>query len=95
MIGSFGDRRLKRLFEQGEVRRLDPRDVDRIRLILQRLNLALHIDDLKLHSYRLHRLHRLTGDRAGFWSITVRANWRIIFRFENGRAHEIELIDYH
>jgi toxin HigB-1 len=92
MIGSFADRRLKRLFERGEVRRLDPRDVDRIRLILQRLNLALQIEDLDLHSYRLHRL---TGDLAGFWSITVRANWRIVFRFENGRAYEIELTDYH
>jgi toxin HigB-1 len=92
MIGSFADRRLKRLFERGEVRQLDPRDVDRIRLILQRLNLALQIEDLDLHSYRLHRL---TGDLAGFWSITVRANWRIIFRFENGRAYEIELTDYH
>jgi hypothetical protein len=50
----------------GEVRRIDPRDVDRIRLVLQRLNLALEIEDLNLHSYRLHRL---TGDRAGFWSI--------------------------
>jgi toxin HigB-1 len=92
MIGSFADRRLKRLFERGEVRRIDPRDLDRIRLVLQRLNLAVEIEDLNLHSYRLHRL---TGDRAGFWSITVRANWRIIFRFENGRAYEIELIDYH
>lgn len=90
--GSSADRRLKRLFERGEVRRLDRRDVDPIRLILQRLSLALHIEDLDRHSYRLHRL---TGNLVGFWSTTVRADWRTIFRFRNGRADDIELIDDH
>jgi len=41
------------------------------------------------------RLHALKGDRKGFWSVTVRANWRIIFRFEDGDADDVELIDYH
>ena len=41
------------------------------------------------------RLHPLKGNYKGFWSVTVRDNWRIIFRFENGYAHEIEMIDYH
>jgi proteic killer suppression protein len=42
-----------------------------------------------------NRVHPLKGDRKGFWSVTVRANWRIIFRFKNGDAFEVELIDYH
>jgi proteic killer suppression protein len=42
-----------------------------------------------------HRLHPLKGDREGFWSVTVRANWRIIFRFEDEDAFDVELIDYH
>jgi toxin HigB-1 len=37
----------------------------------------------------------LTGELAGYWSITVRANWRIIFRFEEGDAAEVGLVDYH
>jgi proteic killer suppression protein len=41
------------------------------------------------------RLHRLKGDLRGFWAVTVRANWRVIFRFENGDAHDVDLIDYH
>jgi proteic killer suppression protein len=41
------------------------------------------------------RLHPLTGDLAGFWSVTVTANRRIIFRFEQGRAFDVDLIDYH
>lgn len=74
------------------MRLIDPRDVDRIRLVLQRLDLALQVADLNLHSCRLHRL---AGGRAGFRSITARANRCIVCRFENGRAYEIELIDYH
>jgi proteic killer suppression protein len=42
-----------------------------------------------------YRLHPLKGDLRGFWAVTVRANWRIIFRFEGEGAFEVELIDYH
>ena len=40
-------------------------------------------------------LNQLKGDMRGFWAVTVRANWRIIFRFEEGNAFDVELIDYH
>jgi len=42
-----------------------------------------------------HKLHALTGDRKGFWSVTVSTNWRIIFRFDYEYATDIDLIDYH
>ena len=42
-----------------------------------------------------YRLHPLKGDLKGLWSVTVRANWRIVFRFEAGDAFDVELIDYH
>jgi proteic killer suppression protein len=41
------------------------------------------------------RLHPLKGDLAGYWSITVSANWRIVFRFEQGEATDVDLLDYH
>ena len=41
------------------------------------------------------RLHRLKGDLAGFWSVRVIGNWRIVFRFENGEAIDVDLVDYH
>ena len=41
------------------------------------------------------RLHPLKGDAAGFWSVTVSGNWRVIFRFAGGHASEVDLIDYH
>jgi proteic killer suppression protein len=50
------------------------------------------IEDLDIPSLRLHPLK---GELKGFWAITVRANWRIIFRFIEGNASAVELIDYH
>ncbi|MBF0356690.1 MAG: type II toxin-antitoxin system RelE/ParE family toxin [Alphaproteobacteria bacterium] len=41
------------------------------------------------------RLHALKGDLIGFWSVMVSGNWRIVFRFEDGHAHDVDLIDYH
>lgn len=40
------------------------------------------------------RLHPLKGERKGFWAVTVRANWRVIFRFDGG-ADEVDYVDYH
>jgi toxin HigB-1 len=40
-------------------------------------------------------LHKLKGNRAGYWAINVNGPWRIVFRFEDGNAHEVEIVDYH
>ena len=48
--------------------------------------------DMDLPGYRLHRLR---ADRAGYWSVRVSGNWRLIFRFERGEAVDVDLIDYH
>ena len=42
-----------------------------------------------------HRLHPLRGDRGGLWSVSISGNWRITFRFEDGDAYEVDLVDYH
>lgn len=42
-----------------------------------------------------HRLHPLRGDLKGFWAVTVRANWRITWRFEGDDAVDVDLVDYH
>ena len=60
--------------------------------ILAVLNRARVPADMDLPGFRLHQLK---GDRKGFWSVTVRANWRVTFRFENGRAYDVDLTDYH
>ncbi len=60
--------------------------------MLARLDEATRPEQLNLPDFRLHPLK---GDLAGYWSITVRANWRIIFRFEQGAATDVDLVDYH
>ena len=64
----------------------------RITLALADLDDADRPSDLDLPGYRLHPLK---GGLKGFWSITISANWRIIFRFEEGDAFDVDLIDYH
>jgi proteic killer suppression protein len=41
------------------------------------------------------RLHALKGDLSGFWAVTVRANWRIVFRFDGQDAFDVDFVDYH
>jgi proteic killer suppression protein len=50
------------------------------------------IEAMRLPTYGLHLLK---GDLKGFWAVTVRANWRVIFRFEDGKASDVDLVDYH
>lgn len=92
MIESFTHKGLKRLFEKDDPRGLNPDHVEKITLILTTLDAAETVEALNIPSFRLHRL---TGDLKGFWAVTVRANWRIIFRFADGAASEVNLVDYH
>jgi proteic killer suppression protein len=66
--------------------------VETVERILTILDAATTPKALDLPRYRLHALK---GDLKGLWSVTVRANWRIIFRFEAGDVFDVELIDYH
>jgi toxin HigB-1 len=68
-------------------------NVDKSRHILAVLNRIREPGEMAL--YPGWRLHPLAGDLAGFWSITVTGNRRIIFRFEQGKAFDVDLIDYH
>jgi proteic killer suppression protein len=92
MILSFKHRGLKRLFERGDRSLIGADLIHRVENILSTLDAAESPEALDLPGYRLHKLK---GDRRAFWAVTVRANWRIIFRFENGDAFDVELIDYH
>ncbi|HRB29324.1 MAG TPA: type II toxin-antitoxin system RelE/ParE family toxin [Nitrosomonas sp.] len=57
------------------------------------LDSADTIDDLR--SPPGNRLEKLSGDRLGRWSIRINNQWRICFRFENGNAYDVEVVDYH
>ncbi len=92
MIGSFKHRGLKRLYERGDRSGIRPDLVDTVQEILTVLDGATIPRELDLPGYRLHPLK---GDLRGFWSVTVRANWRVVFRFVGADAFDVELIGYH
>lgn len=92
MIRSFRHRGLKRLYERGDRRRVRADHAARLELALADLDDARRPSDLDLPGYRLHLLR---GDRRGFWSISVSGNWRIVFRFHDGDAYDVDLVDYH
>jgi toxin HigB-1 len=92
MIKSFRHKGLRRLFEEDERNKLAPDMVERIALILSLLDAASVVEDLNQPSLRLHPLK---GDLKGLWAVTVRANWRIIFQFENGDVSDVDFTDYH
>jgi toxin HigB-1 len=66
--------------------------VRKLQQILGVLHAAETVDALRLPTFGLHPLK---GELKGFWAVTVRANWRVIFRFEGGKASDVDLLDYH
>jgi len=92
MIRGFKHRGLKRLYEPGDRGGIRPDLLATVERILTVLDAATTPAALDLPRYHLHALN---GDRRGWWAVTVRANWRIVFRFEGTDAVDVELIDYH
>jgi toxin HigB-1 len=92
VIRSFKHRGLKRLYERGDRSGIRADLLETVERILTVLDSATAPQALDLPRYRLHPLK---GELKGLWSVTVRANWRVIFRFEEGDVCDVELIDYH
>jgi toxin HigB-1 len=97
MLSLHYDRRtqhkgLKRLWTINDASKLPPDQVSKIRNILTLLNNAEKVYDMNFPG---SNLHPLKGDLDEYWSVTVRANWRIIFQFEDGKAYLVDYCDYH
>jgi proteic killer suppression protein len=92
MIKSFTHKGLEKFFATGNQAGIQAIHAKRLRLILALLNDAKQLGDLDAPALRLHALK---GDRADFWAVTVQANWRVIFRFEDGDAYVVDYTDYH
>ena len=92
MIRSFRHKGLKRFFEEDDRSKLRQDLVERIADILATLDAGETIKAMDRVGYRLHPLK---GELSGYWAVTVRANWRIIFQFAEGDAHNVDLVDYH
>jgi proteic killer suppression protein len=92
-IRTFRHKGLREFFESDRPRGVRADQVKRLRRLLTALDTAATIEDMNLMPG--WRLHPLTGDLKGFWSVSVSGNWRLIFRFDAGDAFDIDLIDYH
>jgi proteic killer suppression protein len=92
VIKRFRHRGLKRLFEDGDASKIPPDTREKIENILFVLNRTGTPSDMDLPGFRPHPLK---GKLQGFWAVTVRGNWRIVWRFENADAVDVDFVDYH
>jgi proteic killer suppression protein len=90
VIRSIRHKGLKRFYEDDDARGIAAEHVKKLRDVLARLDAAGTLADLDLPMFRLHALR---GDLKGFWAVTVRANWRVVFRFEDGDAFDVDYCD--
>lgn len=93
MIKTFADKHTQQLFLTGRSKRLQPDLLKRTTRRLEYIDLAACIEDLQVPPS--NRLHTLRSTRQGQHSISINDQWRICFRFVDGDAYEVEVIDYH
>jgi proteic killer suppression protein len=92
VITSFQHKGLKRLYEKDDGKLITQDLLAKLKRILTILDTATNEQALNLPGYNLHALK---GELKGYWSVMVSGNWRVIFRFEDGNASKVDLIDYH
>ncbi|NCT66007.1 MAG: type II toxin-antitoxin system RelE/ParE family toxin [Rhodanobacteraceae bacterium] len=93
MIRKFADKEAEKIWRGTPSRRL-PADIQQAaRRKLRMLHNAANLDDLRVPP--ANRLEALKGNRAGQHSIRINNQWRICFRWEDGDAHDVEIVDYH
>jgi toxin HigB-1 len=91
LIRTFRHKGLKRLFEQDDPGGVSQEHIGKLKNILATLHAAPNVAHMDMPGLRLHPLK---GELKGFWAVTVRANWRVIFRFNDG-AEDVDYVDYH
>ncbi|HBH18466.1 MAG TPA: hypothetical protein DDX14_05930 [Cyanobacteria bacterium UBA9579] len=92
MIKSFKNKGLEKLFLDDDPSGINTEHIEKVQNILLTIDSATNVKDLNLPAFKLHQLK---GNRKDIWSITVRANWRITFRFEKENAYVLDYEDYH
>lgn len=93
MIRLFASAETERFFATGKSRRLPTEILKRAAMRLTQLNAATSVEDLRIPPS--NRLEALKGDRKGQWSIRIDNQWRLCFRFTEGDAFDVEIVDYH
>jgi proteic killer suppression protein len=92
LIQKIRHKGLKLLYEKGSTAKIDADHADKLRFILTRLDASGEPEDM---NYPGSGLHKLKGDYDGFHAVKVSGNWRVVFRFEDGHATDVDFVDYH
>lgn len=92
MIRSFKHRGIERFFTRGDYRGIPAQYAARLDRLLDKLDISLRPEDMRLPGYRFHPLK---GTRKGHYAVSVSGNWRLTFRFEGEDAFDVNLEDYH
>ena len=93
MIKTWASRASQRFYTEGKSSPFRGLDVEAAQDLLAALDAAQSLQDLS--PLKSVGLHKLKGDRAGQWAMTINARWRVCFRFKDGDAHDVEITDYH
>ncbi|MBN2702262.1 MAG: type II toxin-antitoxin system RelE/ParE family toxin [Methylothermaceae bacterium] len=93
MIKTFGDKETAAVFANLHVRRFNPALLKAARRKLALLNRVASVEELRIPPG--NRLEKLSGDREGQWSIRINNQWRVCFEWRDGRAWNVEIVDYH
>lgn len=92
MIKTFAHKGLNNFFYNGTTKGIQAKHAHRLRLILDLLDAANVVQDMDFPG---SGLHSLKGKMKDFFSVKVSGNWRIVFKFEQGNAFEVNYTDYH
>jgi proteic killer suppression protein len=92
MIKTFKHKGLRLFYEKGKTSGIQTHHTKKLRMQLAAINTAQEIGDIDISGFSLHKLK---GERANIWSISVNGNWRVTFEFKDGNAYILNYEDYH
>ena len=92
MIETFKHKGIKEFFTKGKGDKIPSKYKRKIKMILEILNAASDLNDINFPGSNLHKLQ---GEMKEYWSVKVNGNWRIIFKFDQGKVFDVNFIDYH
>ncbi|MBO0950163.1 type II toxin-antitoxin system RelE/ParE family toxin [Fibrella forsythiae] len=92
MLVNFRHKGLQQYYEEGNGAKLPAQYLRKINRILDQLDAVTSTSDIQQMG---SGIHKLTGDLADFWAITITPNYRVIFRFDNGDVYDVDYVDYH
>jgi len=93
VIKSWADTNSRKFFEEGKKTKFQGMDAEAAVDLLPVLDAATSLNDLS--PLKSVGLHKLSGNRKNQWAMTINGPWRICFKFKNGDAYDVEIVNYH